>query len=187
MLLQALSDNGSFHNANFMGPVSNKTGFAYRGDFVLEGDFGLPSNERTPPKALLTQAVLFANDSQLLCVVGALAHLELVGTLLKTYKSQMSPSCKVLVYARDVPTPVVTSLDAVELTVLPFEDNLIWNELLDVLYIEKSDLKSLSPEDKVAAVHKALVSFKPKFPKLDWSEALARRVEKKQVERPGAI
>jgi hypothetical protein len=185
VLLQNYSDNGHFHNANFVGAATG--GYAYRGDLVLEGDFGLPANERRPPKALMLQAVLFASDTQLKCVIGGLDHLATVELLLKKYRPDFAPDCRVLIFARDVPAPWVATYDGLEIVLLPNDDNLLWNELLDVLYIEKDDLKRLSPEEKVRALHQALARFQPKFPRYDWATALDKRVEKKRLERVGAI
>lgn len=187
MLLQKYSDTGHFHNANFFGPASKGSGFAYRGDLVLEGDFGLPANERRPPRALLTQTVLFATDAQLKCVIGGLDHLAAVELFLKQYRGDLAADCRIVIFARDVPAACVAVNDGLELVLLPNEDNLLWNEALDLLYIEKDELKRLSPEDKVRVVSDALARFKPKFPRLDWAAALAQRVEKKPLERVGAI
>lgn len=187
MLLQNYSENGHFHNANFYGPASKGSGFAYRGDLVLEGDFGIPANERRPPRAVLTQVVLFATSTQLKCVIGGLDHLAVAELLLKQYRSDFAPDCRLLIFARDVPSPCVAVMDGIELLLLPNEDNLLWNEVLDLLYIEKDELKRLSPEDRVRAVQEALAHYKPKFPRLDWAGALAQRVEKKPLVRVGAI
>jgi hypothetical protein len=187
VLLQNYSDTGHFHNANFLGAASKGAGFAYRGDLVLEGDFGLPANERRPPRALLFQVVLFASETQLQCVIGGSDHLAVTELFLKQYRADFAPDCRVLIFARDIPSPCIVNIEGLDVIVLPNEDTLLWNEALDVLYIEKDDLKRLSPEDRVRAVSDALSRFTPKFPRFDWAGALAQRVEKKPLVRVGAI
>lgn len=187
MLLDDYSKNGNFHNANFVGALAKGAGYVYRGDLVLRGDLGLPANERTPPKELMTQVVLVATETELTCVVGALDHLSQVESLFATYGSVLAPKCRVVLFARDVPKPLATTYRDVPLFLYPNDDTLVWNELLDALYIEKDDIKKLSPEQKVGFVGKTIADFKPSFPTVSWDEALARRVERKPLDRVGAV
>ena len=60
---------------------------------------------------------------------------------------------------------------------------MIWNELLDLLAIEKGDLKSLSAEEKVLALQDELRGFRPKYPKVSWEEAQTRTIERAPVDR----
>jgi hypothetical protein len=62
-------------------------------------------------------------------------------------------------------------LEGVTYKLLPFKQGLVWNELLEELYIEKSELKNQSPEDKVAIAFAAAKTYKPKTPLVSFSEA----------------
>ena len=62
-------------------------------------------------------------------------------------------------------------LEGVTYKLLPFKQGLVWNELLEELYIEKSELKGQSAEDKVAIAYAAAKSFNSKAPLVSFAEA----------------
>ncbi len=62
-------------------------------------------------------------------------------------------------------------LEGVTYKLIPFKQGLVWNELLEELYIEKSELKNQSPEDKVAIAYAAAKSYKPKTPLMSYAMA----------------
>lgn len=54
---------------------------------------------------------------------------------------------------------------------------MIWNELLDELYLEKSDLKGQSAEDKVLTLYDAARSFDTKIARVKFEDALSKVIE----------
>ncbi len=60
---------------------------------------------------------------------------------------------------------------------------MIDNELLDLCHLEKSDLRGLSANDEVVAVHEAARKLKPKGQTFPLADALTKTVVKKAVER----
>ena len=48
-----------------------------------------------------------------------------------------------------------------------------WNELIDLLALEKSDFKGQSAADKVVTLYKAVTDYKPAFPVVSVEDAMA--------------
>ena len=64
-------------------------------------------------------------------------------------------------------------LAGVTFQLLPYKEGLVWNEILEELYIEKYELKNQSAEDKVAIAYNAAKSYKSKAVVVSYEEAEA--------------
>ena len=60
---------------------------------------------------------------------------------------------------------------------------MIWNEALELLCIEKSDLKGQSAEEKVGTMLSEVKQFKHKYPTVSYDEALECTIEVKHTAR----
>ena len=57
--------------------------------------------------------------------------------------------------------------------ILPIDESTVYNELLQLLYIDKGDLKKLDTAGKTDAVADKAASFSDSFPKISYEEGLA--------------
>ena len=57
-----------------------------------------------------------------------------------------------------------------------YGEGLVWNELMELFYVEKSDLKGQSGEDKVATVHQASKDYAPKAPVKSLDQVIATKI-----------
>ena len=69
---------------------------------------------------------------------------------------------------------------------IPMVQGVVWNELCDIVALEKGDFKGLSAADKVLRLFKALKDNKFKYPELAIGEALGKTNANKR-ENHGAI
>ena len=76
-----------------------------------------------------------------------------------------------MVYVENIGKALKVGLEGVIYELLPFKEGLVWNELLEELYIEKSELKNQSAEDKVAIAYESAKSRKSKAPLVSYQEA----------------
>jgi hypothetical protein len=58
-----------------------------------------------------------------------------------------------------------------------YGEGLVWNELMELFYVEKSDLKGQSAEDKVATVYEASKGQQPKAPIKTLDEVIATKTD----------
>jgi hypothetical protein len=57
--------------------------------------------------------------------------------------------------------------------VLPIFENTVYNEMLELLYLEKGDLKKLDTDGKTEAVAEAALKFDVTFDTITYEEGLA--------------
>ena len=173
MLLETYQDKGLLTVTLVNGQTSDAGVYAYRGDLVLkEGALRDGSTtDRKPPEALLIHSALIVENDKIKFINGLLPTLNLLPVFVEKYKDDIGPDCIALVYVENISKGLQVELAGVTYKLLPFKQGLVWNELLEELYIEKSELKNQSPEDKVAIAYAAAKTYKPKTPLVSFAEA----------------
>ena len=173
MLLETYQAKGLLTVTLVNGQTSDTGIYAYRGDLVLkEGSLREGSTtDRKPPVALLIHSALIIANDKIVFVNGLLPTLDLLPVFVEKYQADIAPDCTALIYVENISKALQVELGGLTYTLLPFKQGLVWNELLEELYIEKSELKNQSPEDKVAIAYAAAKTYKTKAPLVGWEEA----------------
>ena len=173
MLLENYQAKGLLTVTLVNGQTSNAGIYAYRGDLVLkEGVLREGSTTyRKPPEALLIHSALIVENDMIKFINGLLPTLDLLPVFVEKYKNDIAPDCTALIYVENIGKGMRVELEGVTYKLIPFKQGLVWNELLEELYIEKSELKNQSAEDKVAIAYAAAKSYKPKTPLVSYAEA----------------
>lgn len=174
MVLQTYEQDGLMWLTNVNGPAGADKE-AFRGDLVIEfGDMHESSQTRNPPKKVFEQVVLEAEGGKIGFLAGYLSDLGHLDDLVERFKSDFAEGATVVVFCFNIDDPMQVTVDGVSVACFPMTEGLVWNELLDMFYIEKSDLKGLSPEEKVVAVAEAKGELSPKGDVLDFVAAAAK-------------
>jgi hypothetical protein len=174
MLLKTYKDNELFSLTNVLGE-SDTGKEVFRGDLVIElGDMHESSQTRNPPKKVFEQAVLLAEGGKITFFAGYLVDIALLEDLAARFGGDFADDISVIVYCFNIDAPMQVEAGGTTYTVLPMTSGLVWNELLDLLYLEKSDLKGQSPEEKVETMAGAKGELKPKGDVLDIVAAAAK-------------
>lgn len=148
--------------------------YAFRGDMVVkEGEMNESAGKRNPPIAMIKEAVMLATDDKLLMVVGNFADVVELGEFVTRFTPDLADECKPVFYVDNIKDGMVADVDGRSYTLIPIHSGMVWNELLDLCYLEKSDLKGQSTEDKVVTAYEALKDFKPKYATVSLEAALA--------------
>ena len=127
------------------------------------------------PLVKADQVILAAEGDSLVFLtlhVDSLAHLDLVR---EVFGKALVPSGKYFIFAGnvDIAKKYQLDLDGVTFYVLPLDEATVYNEILDLLYIEKGDLKKLSNEGKIDAIVAAAGNSRGGFPVTPYAQALA--------------
>lgn len=162
--------------------AKTKTGqYAFRGDLIVKlGEFNEVANKRNPPEAVIKEAVILADDTSLLMVVGNFSNILELPEFISRFTPDLAADCKPLFYVDNLKESVVVDVDGQQYTLIPLPSGMVWNELLDLCYLDKHDLKGQSTEDKVVTVYKALQGYQPKFKTITLDEAIATRTDVKR-------
>lgn len=138
--------------------------FAFRGDFVIKhGAMNEAAKKRNPPEAMIKEAVMLFDDEKILMVAGNLADVRELAVFIERFAADLADGCRPIFYIDNLKDSAVIEVDGHTYALISFNSGMIWNELLDICYLEKSDLKGQSTEEKVETVYGALGNFKPKF------------------------
>lgn len=173
MLLETYQAKGLLTVTLVNGQTSDAGVYAYRGDLVLkEGAFREGSTtDRKPPEAFLIHSAIIVADDKMKFLSGLLLTLDLLPMLVEKYGADIAPDCSTLIYVENLGKPLQVELNGVTYKLEPFKEGLVWNELLEALYIEKHELKNQSAEDKVAIAYNAAKTYNPKSPLVSFSDA----------------
>ena len=173
MLLETYQAKGLLTVTLVNGQTGNPGVYAYRGDLVIkEGVLREGSTtDRKPPEALLIHSALIVENDKIKFINGLLPTLALLPVFVEKYQADISDDCIALIYVENIGKGMQVELEGVVYKLIPFKQGLVWNELLEELYIEKSELKNQSAEDKVAIAYAAAKSYKPKTPLVSFAEA----------------
>ncbi|MEW5769478.1 MAG: hypothetical protein AB1831_03855 [Pseudomonadota bacterium] len=181
MLLDTLESQGLFFNSNFTEPAAPGL-FAYRGDLVLiEGEVADNLGRRKPPVATMIGAVVLADATQIKFLSGSLDEIAHIQPFLEKYAAHFSPTMGALLYVVNIKKPMQVKLAGTTFVLLPLDDGMVWNELMDELHLEKGDFKGQGSGEKVYTVYKAYQDYRPKCEEVSLEEALSRATDAKRV------
>lgn len=189
MLLENYDKQGLLFITSVLGATSNKGVTAFRGDLVLkqgalrEGS----TTDRKPPELVLHQAAILGDSEKLIFVSGLFFHLQELPIFIEKYRDALKPETVTLFFAENIANPMQMEVDGISFKFVPYKEGMIWNETLDLLYIEKGDLKSLSAEDKVVTVFEAAKGYSTKTDTISLADALTKTIVVKKEAGVGPV
>lgn len=162
-----------FFNSNFREAASEAGWEAYRGELiVIEGEVADEQGRRKPPVALFKQAIVLGQGDELKLLSGSLEELQHWPSLMEKFGSGLNPSTVAVMFTVNIPKPFVSVINGATVAFIPLTEGLCWNELIDLVALEKGDFKGQGAADKVLTVFSAFKGYKFKYPELSVDEAL---------------
>lgn len=176
MLLETYDKQGLTFITSVLGATSTAGVTAYRGDLVLiQGSFREGSTtDRKPPELLLYQTAILADAEKIIFINGLFRELQHIPQFIEKYKAALTPDTLTLFFVENIPENMLLELEGVTFKCLPYKEGMVWNETLELLYIEKADLKGQSAEDKVVTMYEAAKSFSTKTSPIAFEEAVGK-------------
>jgi hypothetical protein len=178
MLLENLNTQKLLTITSVLGATGKADHYAFRGDLVLkEGELREGSErDRKPPEIVIHQSVVLASAEKFLFVSGLLYQLEQLPMFAEKYRDAFNSDTIIIFYVENIKQNLLVEHQGLTFKCVPYGDGMIWNELLDLLYLEKSDLKGLSAEEKVDTVFDAAGSFDIKTSPISFKEACSKTI-----------
>jgi hypothetical protein len=159
----------------FKGATAKAGYFGFRGMIALKFAQKM-SDEARPPEIKFDQVmtVVKAGESTIPFLTGvalSLGHLELLFDVLG---DKLSPTGKYFFFAGnlDISKRYQITYKDIPFWVLPLEEATVYNEMLDLLNLERNDLKKLDTAGKLMAVAEAAAGFTDKFPEISYEDGL---------------
>jgi hypothetical protein len=158
----------------FKGLTRSPGRFGFRGESALRFAPSV-AGEKRPPEIKADQVIVTAEGGTipfLACHVDSLAHLDLVKEVFGDY---LVPCGKYFLFAGnvDISRKYLVEVGGIPFHILPLDEATVYNELLDLFYLDKGDLKKMGPEAKIDALADAAAKFAGKFPTTPYAQALA--------------
>lgn len=189
MLLENYDKQGLLFITTLLGATSQKGVSGFRGDLVLkqgalrEGS----TTDRKPPELVIHQTALLADSEKLIFVSGLFYELQQLPIFVSQYKDALKPETVALFFVENIESPIQTEIEGITFKLVPYKEGMVWNETLDLLYIEKADLKGQSGEDKIVTVYEAAKGYKLKTDPIPFEEALTQTIIVKKEASSGPV
>ncbi len=143
----------------------------FRGEIALKFAAQL-ADEARPPEIAAFQTMFSITGGKfdfIACELESLAYLENLRTVLGDY---LKPEGQYFAFAGnvDISKKYAITLDGIPFNVLPLDEATVYNELLDLIGLERNDLKKLDTAAKLDKIKEAAVKFKGKFPVISFEQ-----------------
>jgi hypothetical protein len=173
----SLEAEGRLVNPVFKGSLRAPGRSGFRGELALKFKANVEKEARPPE--LLCQQVLTIADAGVATLpffAGYLLSFADLKALAEVLSKLVTSSGKYFVYCNniDLGTRYQVSYGGVTWYVLPIDEATVYNEMLELLHIDKNDLKKLDTGGKLEAVAAAASKYVAKFPNMTYEQGLER-------------
>ncbi len=159
----------------------------YRGRLALvEAEAGDASGHRKVPSIVMEQTIMLSKEDKLLMLAGWLDRVEDLSALVSLYKADFSADMLAILYVLNLTKAVVVELEGIQFSLMPLEEGLVWNKLMDEALLEKSDFKKMSSAQKVQVLYQALKGYQAEGEAVSLEQAQAYTADIKREGR-GAL
>lgn len=174
--LGALAAERRLFNPVYKGPLPTPGLYGFRGELALKFAPKL-ADEARPPEILAEQVMIVAETGKptipFLCAY--LLSFEYLKPLVEALGDALDASGKYFLFCNniDLSKRYQVPFGGATFQVLPIDESTAYNELLELLYLEKSDLKRLDTGAKLDAICTAATAWTGKAPQISYEEGLA--------------
>lgn len=173
--LGRLEAEGRLLNSVLKGATKKAGRVGFRGDIALK--FAAKrADEARPPEISSDQIIAVAHDGEphIAFLTGFLLSFEYIKLLAEVLGDTLSPKGKYILFVDniDISKKYTVEFGGATFHVLPIDESTVYNELLQLLYIEKNDLKKLDTAGKTDAVADKALEFSDSFEKITYEEGL---------------
>ena len=184
-----LEQQGRLLNAVLKGPTERPGRFGFRGELALKFAQQF-ADEKRPPELSTDQVIAVANAGEptIAFFASYLLSFEHLSALREVLNGLLSPSGKYFVFCNniDLLTKYEVEIDGITFNVLPIDEATVYNELLELLYLDKTSLKKASTAGKTDAIVDAALKFDGKFAPISFAQGVERMgpVRDRYADRP---
>ena len=174
--LGRLDREGRLLNAVLKSPTTKPGRFGFRGDIALKFQAQV-ADEKRPPDFSIEQVFTIAKEGEttipiLAGYLHSFAYLEAVTEVLE---GLLSPGGTYYMYCNniDLLAKYRVTLGGVTFSILPCDESTVWKEMLELMSIDKNDIKKLDTAGKLDYLLDAAVSVETKYESITYEQGLA--------------
>ena len=173
--LAALDKEGRLLNAVAKGPTNKPGYFGFRGDIALKFQVQL-ADEKRPPEYSLEQVLTVAkeNEPTLPILVGYLHTFSYLKDLSEVVGSILSPTGTYFVFCNniDLLAKYKVVMNGVPFFVLPLDESTVWKEMMDLMGLDKNDMKKLDVPGKLQMLMDKAIGFDDGYEEITFEKGL---------------
>ncbi|MFG1461895.1 hypothetical protein V5F77_03265 [Xanthobacter sp. DSM 24535] len=187
--LARLDREGRLLNAVLKAPTKKPGRFGFRGDIALKFQAQV-ADEKRPPDFSIEQVltVVQAGEPTIPILVGYIHSFAYLSVAAEVLKGLLSPSGTYFIFANniDLLAKYRVVIDGVTFFVLPCDESTVWKEMMDLMSIDKNDVKKLDTAGKLDHLLDAALGFNEAYPTITFEEGVARMepVKNRNENRP---
>ncbi|HKM63460.1 MAG TPA: hypothetical protein VJY39_13325 [Acidisphaera sp.] len=170
-----LESEGRLLNAILKGPTRRPGRFGFRGELALRFAPKI-ADEARPPDLSVDQVLAIgeAGAPTIPFLAAYLLSFEYLKPLAEVLGETLSPNGKYFAFCNniDLLTKYRVRMGEAMFYVLPIDEASVWNEMLELLYLERGELKRMDTAAKHDAVADAALRFDEVFPEIGYEDGL---------------
>jgi len=170
-----LEEEGRLLNPVFKGPTHKSGRFGFRGELALRFAAKM-ADEARPPELTCDQVMAAAQDGESTVgfFAGYLLSFEHLKDVAEALGTALKPAGKYFLFCNniDLSKKYQVPYKGTMFYVLPIDEATVYNELLELLYLEKTELKKLDTAGKLDAVADAALKYDVTFDMITYDEGL---------------
>jgi hypothetical protein len=173
--LARLEQQGRLLNAVLKGPTTKPGRFGFRGDIALKFQTQV-ADEKRPPDYSIEQVLTVVDEMMPTIPVLAgylhnFAYLESVSELLR---GLLGSDGRYLIFCNniDLLAKYRVTIDDITYYIMPCDESTVWKETLDLMGIDKNDIRKLDTAGKLDYVVDALAKFDAPYDAITFEQGL---------------
>jgi len=187
--LGRLDREGRLLNAVFKGSTTKPGRFGFRGDIALKFQSQL-ADEKRPPDFSMEQVLTLVRqgESTIPILVGYIHSFAYLSTLSEVLDGLLTPDGTYFIFCNniDLLAKYRVTLKGITFFVLPCDESTVWKEMMDLMSIDKNDVKKLNTAGKLDHLLDAAMGFSETYDLITFEDGVARMepVKNRNENRP---
>jgi len=171
-----LDAEGRLFNSVLKAPTHKPGRFGFRGDLALKFQAKM-ADEARPPEFSAEQILAVANagEPSIAFMAGFVLSFDYLKTVVEVLGDLLSPTGKYFFFVDnlDIAKKYTMVYAGITFHILPIDESTVYNEMLQLLYIDKNDVKKLDTAGKSDYMADRAMNFKDSYPAITYEECLA--------------
>jgi hypothetical protein len=187
--LARLDREGRLLNAVLKAPTTKPGRFGFRGDIALKFQPQV-ADEKRPPDISIEQVLTIVEEDEktIPILAGYLHSFAYLGMAAEVLDGLLRPTGRYFMYCNniDLLSKYMVLMGDMTFYVLPCDESTVWKEMMDLMSIDKNDIKKLDTAGKLDYVLDAARGFEGKYEMITFEQGLAlmQPVKNRNENRP---
>jgi hypothetical protein len=170
-----LDQEGRLFNAVLKGPTTKKGRYGFRGDIALKFQIQL-ADEKRPPEFSIEQVLTVADESDktipILC--GYIHSFEYLKDVAEVLGDLLAASGTYFMFVNniDLLAKYSCTINNIKFFIIPCDESTVWKEIMELMSIDKNDIKKYDTAGKLDYVLDAAREFAGDYQKITYEEGL---------------